>query len=153
MIERILNFLFEKKLVTVPDGSVYMHRWYTIRTKPFAIFIHKFERSDYDRALHDHPCPFIVIPVWRGYLEHTPLGVRRVLPILGTRWRKAVFQHRVELFSRDRGQHYAAVTGNERHEYLPAWSIFIRFRKVRHWGFWCKDGWKPYREGQGDACQ
>lgn len=93
---------------------------------------------DEDRALHDHPWPFIVIPLWRGYIEHNEKRVMilddpndkfdsdhvvqnttRVYPILGTRFRRSEYRHRVELF-----------------EGKAAWSLFIRFTKERVWGFW-----------------
>lgn len=150
-IERLLDLLFDKKIITTPDGDPYMHRWYLFRTKRFSIMCHKFVRSDYDRALHDHPWNFIVIPVWRGYVEmyesyynndKTLLPVtrsKRVLPILGTRYRTGLYKHRVVLLKKDG-------------KYLPAWSIFIRFTEWRQWGFWCPSGFKPWHPKIGDAC-
>jgi hypothetical protein len=147
-IEGLLNLLFEKRIISGPDGAPYMHRWYIFRTRPFSIMIHKFVRSDYDRALHDHPWNFLVIPIWRGYVEISEafycglpyVRARRVYPILGTRYRSALYKHRVVLLQEGR-------------KFLPAWSIFIRFTEWRKWGFWCKDGWKPWRPDMGDACE
>lgn len=111
LIERILNRLLKKKEIVNCDHDVYLHRWYLFSCRWFAIFIHKFVRSDEDRALHDHPWNFLVIPVWRGYVEHNerwkPLipGVpnpctlqpnqTRVLPIISTRFRKAEYRHQI----------------------------------------------------------
>lgn len=163
------NFLdrwFSKREIRDCDGSTYMHRWFVLRNDLFAIFIHKFVRSDFERALHDHPWSFIVIPLWRGYIEHsdrrndfiTPeeekefgdISVRipvrrRVYPILGIRFRRAEFRHRVELFTKR--TYYVSWAdgfpdGKSVDEPLPSWSIFIRFRKRRKWGFWLPNGWE-----------
>ncbi len=136
MIEKILNTFFNRRDIVNCDGDVYLKRWYVIRTKFFGLFVHKFGRSDEDRAgVHSHPWNFIVIPLWRGYIEHYNLheslehagvphigeGSRRIRPILGTRFRHHYFRHRVELIGEK-----------------SAWSIFIRFEKKHNWGFWPK---------------
>lgn len=136
-VERLLNRLLKKKEIVNCEHSIYLHRWYLFSCRWFAIFIHKFVRSDEDRALHDHPWNFLVIPIWRGYIEHNerwkPMpgyqynpctlqpNTTRVLPLLHTRYRRAEYRHRVEL-----------IDGR------PSWSIFVRFRKRREWGFWDK---------------
>lgn len=136
-IENILSRLFDLKAIVNCEHDTYLMRWYVIRTKWFGLFIHKFLRSDEDRALHDHPWNFIVIPIWRGYIEYserissfydlelghrltsrTPIK-RRVYPIISSRYRNRNFRHRVELINNK-----------------PAWSIFIRFEGKRVWGFW-----------------
>lgn len=130
----ILDKLFKKREIRDCDGSIYMHRWFVFRGTRFAIYIHKFVRSDFERALHDHPWDFLVIPIWQGYIEHARkidrLGydvpvARRVYPVIGSRFRIAEFKHRVELI-----------------EMKPAWSIFFRFRKRRLWGFHTERGWE-----------
>lgn len=148
-LEKILNRIFNFKVIVNCDRDPYLLRWYVIRTEAVGLFIHKFVRSDEDRALHDHPWDFIVIPIWRGYNEWscwhsqemaahvakfpaqaeryglTANGEkkRRVWPLIGTRFRRATYRHRVEL-----------IGGKS------SWSIFIRFRNWRDWGFWPKDG-------------
>lgn len=171
----ILDKLFRKKVIHDCDGLPYMHRWFVLRSKHLGIFIHKFVRSDFDRALHDHPWNFLVIPLWRGYIEHTvelvPASVdpgdeiyqirfhfkRRVLPIFGTRFRSAEFRHRVELFVDTKNaamKEYQEVFGDKVGSiYLPAWSLFIRFSKRRDWGFWLTDTiWKKWNLWWKDNC-
>lgn len=107
------------KVIHNCDGDPYLYRWYLLRTPWVALFLHRFVRSDEDRALHDHPWAFLVIPIWRGYVEHNDKGQRRVWPLLGIRFRRATYRHRVQL-----------IHGR------PAWSLFFRFREHRTWGFW-----------------
>lgn len=176
-IEDTLDYLFKKKIVTGPDGSAYMHRWYVFRTRGVSLFIHKFVRSDYDRALHDHPWNFLVIPIWRGYIEHSAranpffepeelkqIGAdglkefksRRVWPIIGTRFRRAEYRHRVELLQKmviSSKRESGYVMTYSRYEPLPAWSLFFRFAKRRNWGFWCAQGWRPWVAGKPDHCK
>lgn len=150
-LESVLDLLFRKKVIINCDHQPYLHRWFVVRYAWLGIFIHKFIRSDEDRALHDHPWPFIVIPIWRGYIEHSEKQIpflgnpkarlktrvkRRVQPILGTRIRPATFRHRVELL-KDK----------------PSWSIFIRFKRWREWGFWEKEGFVLWNKWWQDKCE
>jgi hypothetical protein len=136
MIERLLDRCFHSRIIINCEHQPYLHRWYLFRRQRFAIFLHKFVRSDEDRALHDHPWGFIVLPIWRGYIEHTDGGCqRRVWPLIGTRYRPATFRHRVELID---GQ--------------PAWSIFIRFKYLRSWGFW-PGHFVHWRKWWNDLCE
>lgn len=173
-IDNLLDRLFEKKVIVNCDRDPYLIRWYVIRTERFAIFIHKFIRSDEDRALHDHPWNFIVIPIWRGYIEHSesdlvdPASVgyvpsrtralqqkRRVWPIIGTRKRPATYRHRVELLrvweqweGLTTPPYWSRVDAE-----LPSWSIFIRFREWRQWGFWPKEGWIAWNKWWQNHCE
>lgn len=182
----ILYAIFDGRPIAASEGDTYMHRWYILRRKSFAIFLHKFVRSDYDRALHCHPWDFLVIPIWRGYIEHnvrmdpciycggrgafTPQlkaegrgcsyckgtglfempNSTRVYPIIGTRFRRAEYKHRVELLTELKRVPNTAFM--EKVLYLPSWSIFIRFRQRKHWGFFCPNGWVPFKEGVQDHC-
>jgi len=119
MIHKILNRLFKRKDIYSCDGDIYLIRWYIIKNKRFALYLHKFVSSDEDRALHDHPWPFLVIPIWRGYYEYNLKGKSRVLPIISTRIRGSDYRHRVYLIDNK-----------------PAWSLFMRGRKIRQWGFY-----------------
>lgn len=157
--EAILDLFFECKTIVNCAHEPYLHRWFIIRTKYFGFFVHKFVRSDEDRALHDHPWSFIVLPIWRGYIEHSdreePCNAgaislaparlpvrRRVLPILGLRFRDTTYRHRVELLTDKNGQPKAA------------WSLFFRFEKVRTWGFWGPDGFIDWNKWwQDNKCE
>ena len=104
------------------NNSIYLCRWKLLNLSWFGIYLHKFRRSDTDYALHDHPWSFISIILWQGYEEWTeaPHGyhIRRKWPGM-ILWRPDHWKHRVELV-------------NE----VPSWSLVMRFRRRREWGFW-----------------
>jgi hypothetical protein len=155
IIERILDHLFKHRTIVNCDRDAYLFRWYVFKTKRITLFIHKFIRSDEDRALHDHPWSFLVIPIWQGYIEHSdlPCGCfmcrnhptmppyrmtvkRRVWPILGSRFRHGTYRHRVELI-----------------EDKPAWSLFFHFTEFRDWGFHMPDGFVQWAKFWRDKCE
>lgn len=154
-MEKLLNRIFDYRVIQNCERDPYLMRWYVFRRESFAIFIHKFVRSDEDRALHDHPWAFIVVPLWRGYIEHSdrecpcfacqnhpcmaPERIpvkKRVWPIIGTRFRSATYRHRVELLDKK-----------------PAWSLFFRFKRIREWGFWPKEGFMDWKKWWNDLCE
>src|SRR6266576_3765132 len=123
-----MKFWPKKKDIVNCERHLYLTRWYLIRTRFVGVFLHRFHRSDEDRALHDHPWNFITIILWRGYLEHSPTGTRRLWP--GTiHWRPATWRHRAEL-----------IDGKS------AWTLIIRFREHRMWGFWMPQGFVPWNK-------
>lgn len=101
-------------------------------------YIHIFMRSDDDRALHDHPWPWMTCILDGSYWEHIPL--HRSDPAGPTRCIKrnpgdVVFRpwaptpHCVELVDEQ-----------------PVTTIFITGPKLRDWGFWCKQGWRHWQD-------
>lgn len=140
----------------------YLLRWYIIpRNRFFNIYLHKFCRSDDDRALHDHPWVSCSIILKGGYQEHTPDGIFKRTPA-GIYFRKATQAHRVELhraWGIKRTWCEVCSCCHEFHESdaieIPAWTIFITGPKVREWGFHCPKGWRHWRDfvsvHEGDA--
>lgn len=114
--------------------SPYLLRWYLIPRNPvFNVYLHKFMRSDDDRALHDHPWPNASFLLLGSYIEHRILagGVhsRRVLRAgqWRIRWLGRV-AHRIELYDG------------------PCWTLFITGPRYRKWGFHCAEkGWIPWQ--------
>lgn len=158
------NPVIEKALGRWPDFIVgdkddpYLLRWYIIpRNKVFNIYLHKFCRSDDDRALHDHPWLFNCSILLRGsYFEHRFKQrkneyARSTLPGITKKFRNAfsfVFRwrkspHRVELMPR-----VDIDTNGNRHYHpaeQPCWTIFITGPRVREWGFYCPKGWRHWK--------
>ena len=109
----------------------YMLRWYVIPRNPLInVYVHKFVRSDDDRALHDHPWWFVSLILRGQYDEVTERGVGRRRA--GTvAFRPAEWRHRVRLL---------ALSGSDLRKggELPCWTVIITGPKRRGWGFWCK---------------
>jgi hypothetical protein len=133
-IERLMQRLGKRpKLIYGCDaqgdaGTVYMARYFIFRTRAVNCYLHVFHRSDTDRAMHDHPWSFVSILLWRGYLEHTPDGVRRKLPGM-VLYRPAEWTHYVEL-----------IDGK------PAVSLVFVARKRRDWGFHLDGKWIQWQQ-------
>lgn len=117
-------------------GDRYLQRWYLIPRNPILnVYLHRFEGSDDDRALHDHPWHSLSILLKGRLREYVfsnalPPGkmieIRhpsRFLPV----FRRATHAHRLEL-----------IQG-------PAWTIFITGPRFRQWGFHCPNGWRHWR--------
>jgi hypothetical protein len=132
------------------SDAPYMRRWWVIpRNRVFNIYLHNIRRDDDDRALHDHPWWNVSVVLGGGYWEIRPvyqpvnaptdsLGLQMFQPPHLTRtWRgwgsivvrKATAAHRLVL-----------------DDSRPSWSLFLTGRTVRSWGFWCPNGWVPWRE-------
>lgn len=113
----------------------YLIRWHLLPRNPiFNVYLHKFLRSDDDRALHDHPWANLSILLKGSYTEHTIAAggihhrVRRVAGDWVLRW-SGKLAHRIEI--------------NEG----ACWTLFITGPKYREWGFHCRDaGWIHWRD-------
>lgn len=108
----------------------YMLRWWVIpRNRWFNIYLHKFLRSDDDRALHDHPWINVSYLLEGTYVEHSILagGVQTAVRYKkgDLKFRRATTAHRIEIDQ-------------------PTWSLFVTGPVVRVWGFHCPKGWRPW---------
>lgn len=106
----------------------YMHRWWLIPKNPlFNVYLHRFMRSDEDRALHDHPWANLSFLLYGEYTEHTQDA--RVIRRAGDfKLRGPSSAHRIEL-----------------HDGW-CWTMFITGPRVRHWGFHCPRGWVHWED-------
>jgi hypothetical protein len=123
----------------------YLLRWWLIPRNPlFNIYVHKFLRSDDDRAHHDHPWLFNASWLLDGeYIEHTITAggalvrTQRKAGDFKLRWGKA--PHRVELLT---DMEYDTPNWNVIEYPQPCWTLFITGPRVREWGFYCMErGW------------
>jgi len=122
----------KKEIITGCEGrgdaeSPYLTRWHLLKVRDWKLFLHKFHRSDAD-VQHDHPWNFWTLVLWRGYLEETPNGRRRVWPGQFL-YRPATWIHRVELIREQ-----------------PAWTLVIASPYKRGWGFWIDRKFVHFRE-------
>lgn len=125
------------------DGGAYLRRWWLIPRNPvFNIYLHHFLRDDDDRALHDHPWPWLSFLLGGSYIEHTIAagGIhRRQTRLPGSLKVSAPRRaHRIELVRSD--DKYIAGKA------VPCWTIFITGPRLRGWGFHCPErGWVPWQ--------
>lgn len=130
-----------------PKDDPYLMRWWAIPRNPiFNVYIHSFEKSDDDRALHDHPfasvslalrgameeiylhrerAPEIDLPFSRGYSYQT---LARPVTPGDLIYRGAKFAHRMVVPTP------GSVT------------LFITGPRIREWGFLTSTGWVAWRE-------
>lgn len=108
----------------------YLLRWYIIpMNRFFNIYLHNFQRSDDDRALHDHPWWNISLLLKGEYREIMPGNESRIMRVSDIAVRAATAAHRIELIN---GQ--------------PTWSLFFTGPRIRQWGFHCPHGWRHWKE-------
>lgn len=121
------------KTVIGPESNPLLVRYILFRCEAFGVYLHKLCRSDYDRALHDHPWPFISVVLCGGYDEvHDQTTDGSTVTV----WHKAgsvlvraaEWRHRFVL-------HRA-----------PVWTLVIVGRRQRRWGFWLPGGWCWWRQ-------
>jgi hypothetical protein len=125
-------YLIPSQRPRMPDGSEPFDRWGNPREetswpdKPWALYLHRFHRSDVDRELHNHPWQWAVsLVLVGGYLEERrvrdehrdAVEYRCVRPGAINIIRGDDF-HRVDLLEHD------------------AWTLFLVGPKVQSWGFW-----------------
>lgn len=167
LCERILNRIFPHKIIQNCDGDPYLLRWYVFKSDRVSLFLHKFIRSDEDRALHDHPWSFLVIPIWRGYVEHSDRAptLAEIYEDAGHRGGPRFYAFSQVLdFQEDTrnarptsrrvypliSSRYRPATYRHRVELIdgkPSWSVFFHFSREREWGFHPRDGfidWKKW---------
>lgn len=125
-------------------GTDYLRRWWLIpRNRWFNVYLHQFNRSDDDRALHDHPWPSCSIILDGFYLEHLPADrldpgngdtIRHYRDTGDIHTRAARAAHRIELIGDDGVR-----------EPRRAITLFLTGPKVREWGFFCPKGWRHWQ--------
>lgn len=119
------------------DDNPYLLRWFLIpRNHYLNIYLHKFLRSDDDRALHDHPWWFASLILRGSYIEVLPDAGFSIRKAPSIAFRPAAWVHRVKLFRNATGAR----------EERPVWTLIITGPKRRHWGFWCPKGFVPWEK-------
>jgi hypothetical protein len=130
LLARLADRLGRERFDIGRNNDVYLTRWTLFGSRLSgtgrAVFLHRFHRSDYDDALHDHPWPFVSVVLSGGYYEHAVgqdgiirrrwFGPGRVLS------RPAEWRHRIELSPGTEGR---------------VFSLVFRGVKTRSWFFHC----------------
>jgi hypothetical protein len=135
--------IFERKVIGEDDNPL-MYRYILFRSKALGIYLHHMMRSDYDRALHDHPWPFVSLVLRGGYFEHHDQTEDRSEI---SEWRgpgsvlvrPAEWRHRFEL-------DYEWWTPEDKGPVIPSWTLVVVGRRAKPWGFFLADGWCWWRK-------
>lgn len=151
---RIPGFLYDyfyRKAVKAMENPVderiggtfddpYMLRWCVRKTKWLTHYVHLFQHSDDDRALHDHPAHSISIILIGSYREH--FKGERVKRRLERHiyFRRATTAHRIEIPPSYIVDHFE-----------PVVTYFIMGRRHREWGFHCPNGWRHWKNYTQDV--
>lgn len=140
MLWRITNMhLTPVKEIRSREGELHFKRWYLLKTPWFQVFIHYFERPDFDDHLHDHPWSFVSVVLWGGYIEMLRKGHLEYSVVTrnpgSIAYRKATWFHQViSLFG-------------------PTYTLVFATPRFRIWGY-DKDGrWvdnETYRKEKHD---
>ncbi len=109
-------------------GESYMSRWHLRRKQGHHnLYLHRYQGSDDDRALHDHPWRSVGVVLWGRLYEVTDQGEQRLWPLI-PKYRSAKYAHRLKLKSK------------------TAFTLFFTFPKEREWGFLCPSGWVHWKD-------
>lgn len=114
----------------IGDDDPYLLRWHVVpRNRFLNVYLHKFCRSDDDRAHHSHPWSAVSLILRGGYFEHRDGRFVRWRPASSLNFLTPKTFHRVELDT-DRD-------GREK----PCWTLFVTGpRRGRTWFFKCPQG-------------
>ena len=110
-------------------GDNYLRRWWVVpRNHLQNVYLHEINKSDDDRALHDHPWDNVSVLLRGGYTEVTPEGTfeRKAGEVIH---RPATALHRL------------IVPNNAK-----VVSLFFTGPRIREWGFDCPQGWRHWKD-------
>jgi hypothetical protein len=165
---------------SLPGSPLYLRRWFLFGWNsdswplPFAVMLHQFHRPDEDRCAHDHPWAFLSLILWGGYWEEVtldPFGKPDVPPyaVDGHEWGRQLSGGGARFweFTHTADGHVARRIWNgpgkllrrgaehtHRVTLLPrktCWTLIVRWKKSRSWGFHTPKGWVWNQEFIGKA--
>lgn len=149
-------------LIIGPRTRPQTYRWHLVHWRGWQLALHKWWRSDEDRALHDHRADNIsIILSPQGYDEvvrewydpgshHLPIGGGWVR--FSDEWqyhgnggffRDVTVRRRawVPYFRKAEAPHRVVLRTSK-----PVWSLWLRWPSRRDWGFHCPKGWRTWEE-------
>lgn len=136
LLRQCLRLIDGRRTDVVIGGAdrPYLLRWWLLPRNPvFNIYLHRFIRSDDDRALHDHMYVNLSILLDGAYTEHTikagGVNVRKLYRAGDVKFRWPWQAHRIELTDGF------------------CWTLFITGPRIRNWYFHCENaGMVPWQE-------
>jgi hypothetical protein len=141
-------------LIIGPRDNPQTLRWHIFRWRGWQFSLHKWLRSDDDRALHDHSGHNLsiiltggyweVLREWREYFTGTGIGAEWTHHGDGEWWRlRTVFRWPLVPYYRRADVPHRIVLPSDG---KPVWSLWLRWPPIREWGFHCPKGWRHWKE-------
>ena len=121
-----------RRLMLSHQGRVFLDRW-GLECRWFGVFVHHIAGPDPGVDLHDHPWPFVSLVVRGSYLEEVADARNPRSTTLFGRGRWSV--HRMPLTRAHR------ITLAKQ----GTWTLVLRGRKQRSWGFYQPEGFVDWR--------
>lgn len=136
--------LFRRLTLTGPGGRVFLDR-FGIGTRWFGVYVHRIVDADPGLDLHGHPWPFVSLVLQGGYTEEA-IDAREA-PLCAE-----IGEH----FDRPRGEEREWSAGTVHRMPLTiahritqvrphTWTLVLRGRKSRSWGFYLPTGFVDQR--------
>lgn len=143
---------FRRLTLRDSGDQVFLDRW-GADLGLFGLYLHRIAEPDPGLDLHDHPWPFASVILWGGYHEEVcdareAASISGIAEIFGRiledekvprgeirEWRRGSV-HRMRLDEAHR------ITSVRPH----TWTLVMRGRRVRSWGFYLPDGWVDYKD-------
>lgn len=120
-----------RRLTLRHAGRLFLDRW-GIECRWFGVFLHHIAGPDPGLDLHDHPWPLVSVILRGGYREDVA-DTREPWMMHGRTWHRGSV-HRMPLTACHRITRVRPRT----------WTLVVRGRKARTWGFYLPDRWVPW---------
>lgn len=131
-------------LIIGPRDNPQTLRWHLFVWRGWQLSLHKWLRSDDDRAPHDHKADNLSIILNGGYFEVVRvLQDERYNHADSRKWRSGardITYFRwplVPYFRKAETMHRVALPSDGK----PVWSLWLRWPQRRRWGYGCPKGW------------
>lgn len=170
LARRILDRRPRRDIYDRAGENVYLRRWHLLGSYegPIALMVHQMLGPDDDACHHDHPWTFLTLVLRGGYVEHVTRRDREVVRGSGIFKGEVRYEPDVRNGERfvcggiprrgptsivERRNPPGTIRVNRaehthRIDRLPTgecWTLVLRFRKRRSWGFYTLRGWIPWR--------
>lgn len=137
-----------------PATKPYLRRWHLLKTKWLSVYLHNISDGDPGAHAHDHPADYLTIVLRGGYVELRIWGANPHPVKIEREGGGATVETAVDAFHAVKSfvtgvhfrraeeiHHISAVRPN-------TWTLWIRFKNRREWGFWLATGffvpWRDY---------
>lgn len=123
------------------DGSPYLTRLRFVQCPYFGVFLHRVTTADPQPDLHDHPYPFVAIPLLGGYTESYTDHPKAM--DIGPAAAGLVVERRHNLL------HWNVMPLSAAHRIVeltrvPTWTLVFVGPRVQTFGFWTESGYVPF---------